>query len=133
MNQDYLQSLLEIKYKPSNTTKLLRVVNLENPDSVYNTIGKLMEHKKDYVTIYQETKKQKTEYESIVYESYRQERSRILERLANKNFKLIESDYPCRACKSKKTYCYEIQTRSADEGATLFLACTECNTQTRLS
>lgn len=33
----------------------------------------------------------------------------------------------CNRCNSKKTMSYQRQTRSADEGATTFARCTECN------
>ena len=34
--------------------------------------------------------------------------------------------YTCRKCKSKKCTYYEMQTRSADEPATIFVTCLEC-------
>lgn len=39
----------------------------------------------------------------------------------------------CRACKSDKVYTYNKQTRSADEGATVFAHCSECGKKWRES
>ena len=38
-----------------------------------------------------------------------------------------EGALDCYRCNSKKTISYQRQTRSADEGATTFARCTECN------
>ena len=37
-----------------------------------------------------------------------------------------EGQFTCSKCKSRKTSFYEVQTRSADEGMTLFIACLSC-------
>jgi transcription elongation factor S-II len=34
--------------------------------------------------------------------------------------------FQCRKCKSKKCTYYELQTRSADEPATIFITCLDC-------
>jgi transcription elongation factor S-II len=34
--------------------------------------------------------------------------------------------YTCKKCKSKKCTYYELQTRSADESATIFVTCLNC-------
>lgn len=34
--------------------------------------------------------------------------------------------FTCRKCKSKKCTYYELQTRSADEPATIFVTCLDC-------
>jgi transcription elongation factor S-II len=34
--------------------------------------------------------------------------------------------YTCKKCKSKKCTYYEMQTRSADEPATIFVTCLDC-------
>lgn len=42
---------------------------------------------------------------------------------------LKESYYECNKCKQKKTFSYQLQTRSADEPMTTFIVCTICGSQ----
>jgi DNA-directed RNA polymerase subunit M/transcription elongation factor TFIIS len=39
----------------------------------------------------------------------------------------------CSRCKSYKTFSYAKQTRGSDEGTTIFVRCSQCNHQFRLS
>lgn len=41
----------------------------------------------------------------------------------------VESGFECKKCKSTKTYTYQQQTRSADEGFTTFTICFHCDRQ----
>lgn len=52
-----------------------------------------------------------------------------IKRDANKYVTKIEAStdmFTCRKCKSKKCTYYELQTRSADEPATIFITCLDC-------
>jgi DNA-directed RNA polymerase subunit M/transcription elongation factor TFIIS len=41
--------------------------------------------------------------------------------------------FTCRKCKSKRSTFYELQTRSADEPATIFITCLDCGKQSKRS
>ena len=41
--------------------------------------------------------------------------------------------FTCRRCKSKRSTFYELQTRSADEPATIFITCLDCGKQSKRS
>ena len=49
--------------------------------------------------------------------------------------KLEKCEFPCRnkKCKSDKCYFYTEQTRSADEGSTVFIICIKCNSRYKFS
>jgi len=42
-----------------------------------------------------------------------------------------ESNYPCKKCESKKTFLFQLQTRSADEPMTTFIQCKNCGYKMR--
>lgn len=44
-----------------------------------------------------------------------------------KNIQASTDTFTCRKCKSKKCTYYELQTRSADEPATIFITCLNCS------
>lgn len=45
----------------------------------------------------------------------------------NNNIQASTDTFTCRKCKSKKCTYYELQTRSADEPATIFITCLNCS------
>jgi len=52
-----------------------------------------------------------------------------IKRDANKyttNIKASTDMFTCKKCKSKRCTYYELQTRSADEPATIFVTCLDC-------
>ena len=44
----------------------------------------------------------------------------------NTNTQASTDMFTCRKCKSKRCTYYELQTRSADEPATIFVTCLDC-------
>ena len=44
----------------------------------------------------------------------------------NTNIQASTDMFTCKKCKSKKCTYYELQTRSADEPATIFITCLDC-------
>ena len=44
------------------------------------------------------------------------------------NIQATTDMFTCRKCKSKRSTFYEMQTRSADEPATIFVTCLDCGT-----
>ena len=49
----------------------------------------------------------------------------------NTNIQASTDMYTCRKCKSKRSTYYEMQTRSADEPATIFVTCLDCGTHSK--
>ena len=70
----------------------------------------------------------------MTHQEMNPERWRILidqkiKRDANKftdNIRASTDMFTCKKCKSKRTTYYELQTRSADEPATIFVTCLDC-------
>ena len=44
-----------------------------------------------------------------------------------------EGIYKCNKCGCSKTFSYQLQTRSADEGMTTFIECSQCKNKWRMS
>jgi DNA-directed RNA polymerase subunit M/transcription elongation factor TFIIS len=53
------------------------------------------------------------------------------EKFVETPLEIEEGVVECEKCGSKKTFSYQRQTRSADEGFTLFVTCTVCKTSWR--
>jgi DNA-directed RNA polymerase subunit M/transcription elongation factor TFIIS len=69
--------------------------------------------------LYDKTKKQWRANEKEKYERYLAEKAR-------KEQSSEEGMFTCSKCKSKRTYFYQMQTRSADEPMTTFVTCLKC-------
>lgn len=69
------------------------------------------------------------EYEMKFYDIVRQNTMSNIDMLSEGMVMKKNSEYPCKNCKSKKTYSQQVQTRSADEGMTTFVICLECGGQ----
>ena len=74
------------------------------------------------------------DWDSCSYNDFRkrleEDNSKITE-----GIKIEKGEYKCRNknCKSNECYFYQVQTRSADEGATTFVVCTKCSTRYRFN
>lgn len=51
--------------------------------------------------------------------------------ISNPMIDIGEGIIQCNKCKSKRTYSYQKQIRSSDEGFTLFVTCANCNASWR--
>jgi transcription elongation factor S-II len=49
----------------------------------------------------------------------------------NTNVQASTDMFTCRKCKSKRSSYVELQTRSADEPATIFITCLDCGKQSK--
>jgi DNA-directed RNA polymerase subunit M/transcription elongation factor TFIIS len=65
------------------------------------------------------------------YISFKEKENRYLSIIENP-IQIEEGIYECRKCKSKKTFSYQLQTRSADEGMTTFVECSKCSVKWRI-
>jgi DNA-directed RNA polymerase subunit M/transcription elongation factor TFIIS len=91
----------------------------------YNKLGELMLCKKDDVD-------KVLKDDKFMYKEYEDMRSREIHEYLNPP-EVKEGVYVCRNkdCRSKKTYYYQLQTRSADEPMTTFITCAKCKTKWR--
>lgn len=62
---------------------------------------------------------------------YKEQEDKYLSIIENP-IQIEEGIYQCNKCKSKKTFSYQLQTRSADEGMTTFVECANCKTKWRI-
>lgn len=62
-----------------------------------------------------------THWKSRIEVKIKRDRSRF-----STNIEASTDMFQCRKCKSKKCTYYELQTRSADEPATIFITCLDC-------
>jgi DNA-directed RNA polymerase subunit M/transcription elongation factor TFIIS len=74
---------------------------------------------------------EESDWNHPVFQEYRiklEEEDNFLE---NPNIGIEEGIIECIKCKSKRTYSYQKQVRSSDEGFTLFVTCANCNASWR--
>ena len=64
-------------------------------------------------------------YDSVIYQLFEEKKMIENDRVINPP-SVQKSLYKCKHCKSDKTWSYQLQTRSGDEGMTTFINCSEC-------
>ncbi len=96
-------------------------------DTLYQLCGKFMKKEYPFSELYKEIKSGKLDWWST--KTYAKEVDEELHELNIMTVKLSVSEglYQCGRCKSKKTFSRQVQTRSADEGMTSIIQCSECN------
>ncbi len=75
-------------------------------------------------------------HQEMNHEHWRVMIDRKIKRDASKfvtNVQASTDMFTCRKCKSKRSSYYELQTRSADEPATIFITCLDCGKQSKRS
>jgi transcription elongation factor S-II len=75
-------------------------------------------------------------HQEMNHEHWRVMIERKIKRDASKfvtNVQASTDMFTCRKCKSKRSSYYELQTRSADEPATIFITCLDCGKQSKRS
>jgi len=73
-------------------------------------------------------------HQEMDHEHWRVMIDRKIKRDASKfttNVQASTDMFTCRKCKSKRSTFYELQTRSADEPATIFITCLDCGKQSK--
>jgi transcription elongation factor S-II len=101
-------------------------INLKNPellDMIKN--GELTPQSLAFMT-----------HQEMNHEHWREMIDRKIKRDASKfvtNVQASTDMFTCRKCKSKRSTFYELQTRSADEPATIFITCLDCGKQSKRS
>lgn len=93
--------------------------NLENPDIVIQiNSGELPVQTFAFMT-HQEMKPER--WAELITKKIKRDASRF-----DTNIEASTDMYTCKKCRSKKCTYYELQTRSADEPATIFVTCLDC-------
>jgi DNA-directed RNA polymerase subunit M/transcription elongation factor TFIIS len=75
-------------------------------------------------------------HQEMNHEHWREMIDKKIQRDASKfvtNVQASTDMFTCRKCKSKRSTFYELQTRSADEPATIFITCLDCGKQSKRS
>ena len=70
-------------------------------------------------------------YTTPIFDDDDIERDQAILGSATKDISLSNSKIRCKNCNSKEIMIFEKQTRSGDEGATIFMTCNNCKTKWR--
>lgn len=121
-----IQTILEHYTTTNNAIKFSSCCQSMEKNDLYQLCGKLI--KKDYsnAQLFEEVKNKTSHWKS---DTFKKERNREVQDIAIMTIKLdvTEGLYECGRCKSKKTFSRQVQTRSADEGMTSIIQCSDCN------
>jgi DNA-directed RNA polymerase subunit M/transcription elongation factor TFIIS len=98
----------------------------EDPDSIYieylYEISSQLKQNPKIIPIFENLKKGKIGWNNSNFDTIRKKQQDKDEFLVNP-FEIEEGVQECNKCGSKRTFSYQKQTRSADEGMTTFLQC----------
>ena len=95
-------------------------------DDLYQLCGKLIHKEFPFSELYKEVKTLSDVWLSKTYQKESEKEAQEIQVMTVK-LTVTEGLYECSRCKSKKTYSRQVQTRSADEGMTSIIQCSECN------
>jgi len=105
------------------------------PRIAYEKVGQLIlcEDRQEREKILKDIKDNTTGFDTQPYEVFRQKQKEECSFTAQ-GPKVEEGEFPCRnpRCKSKRCYWYPLQTRSQDEGYTIFVTCIKCKTRYKM-
>ena len=99
---------------------------IDSKEKLLEVCGKFIQKEMNHLDLYKELQKGINGFESNTYMCQKKLEEREIE-IATTPMKVVEGMYQCSRCKSKKTYSRQVQTRSADEGMTSIIQCSECN------
>ena len=101
----------------------------------YEKVGELMlcECRDDREKVLADIKGDIVRFDSTSYSEIRNE-AEIDARILTEGMKIKKGEIPCKnpKCKSTETYYYSLQTRSADEGSSIYLTCVKCGHKARI-
>jgi DNA-directed RNA polymerase subunit M/transcription elongation factor TFIIS len=102
-------------------TDRLRTImyNLKNPELLQQVISKEMTPQTMVFMTHQEMKPDR--WTKLIEDKIKRAASKL-----NTNHQASTDMFTCKKCKGKRTTFYELQTRSADEPATIFITCLDC-------
>ena len=109
-----------------NNAKKFSEVCPHDRKSLYQLCGKFIQKDYNFGELYQEIKSGIHGWNSKTYKNEKEQEAREISVMTVK-LSVSEGLYQCTRCKSKKTFSRQVQTRSADEGMTSIIQCSECN------
>lgn len=129
-NNDMISKKYETAlYKMCETISKQTNTNIEvvYNKEVYDKLGEIMnaEEKEQRIKITSDIFKVRTGTNSVFFEPFKNKRDIENDRMLNPP-EVKQGIFQCRKCKSKRTWSYQLQTRSADEPMTNFVTCVEC-------
>jgi DNA-directed RNA polymerase subunit M/transcription elongation factor TFIIS len=95
-------------------------------NELYQLCGKLIQKEFSYADLLDELSNKVSCWNSKTYKSQQDIERQELDVMTVK-LSVSEGLYQCNRCKSKKTFSRQVQTRSADEGMTSIIQCSECS------
>lgn len=122
-NEFLITSILSQFTTENNAKKFTKSFN---KDELYQLCGKLIKKEFSYAELYKEIETKTDEWSSKTYKNELEKEAQDIQVMTVK-LSVTEGLYQCSRCKSKKTYSRQVQTRSADEGMTSIIQCSECN------
>lgn len=124
-SRDQIKSILSHYTTERNAEKFSSVCK-QHPLDIYQLCGKFIQKNFSHAELLEEIKNGISNWDS---KTFKKENEVEAQDIAIMTIKLDVSEglYECSRCKSKKTYSRQVQTRSADEGMTSIIQCSECN------
>lgn len=99
---------------------------IDTKEQLMEVCGKFIHKEFNHLDLYKELQKGVRGFDSKTYLSQKKMEEREIE-IVTTPMTVVEGLYQCSRCKSKKTYSRQVQTRSADEGMTTIIQCSECS------
>lgn len=116
-----LLKILKSKYKKENAVKISKLLEKYDEKVLYEKLGEIMQcDKKDINKI----------LKGRFYEGFDSDLNNKVTSYIERP-EVQEGNYQCNKCGSKKTYYYQLQTRSADEAMTTFVTCANTRCQAK--
>ncbi|RLI47568.1 hypothetical protein DRO61_07765 [Candidatus Bathyarchaeota archaeon] len=102
------------------------------PKIAYEKVAQLLlcKDRPEREKVLDDIKNDVTGFDAYPYEVYRLKQKEECSFTAQ-GPKVQEGEFTCRKCKSKRCYWYQLQTRSGDEGMTVFYTCIKCKTRAK--
>ena len=114
--KEFIDNYKEISYQIYTKINDMLLITVKNDKETQHKI---------VVDIYNELSKNNVLFDSIDFSEQKFKEYKQFKYLTE-SLKVCEGIHTCSKCKSKKTYSYQLQTRSSDEPMTNFVTCVEC-------
>ena len=122
----YLMEQMMASCTTQNNAALFADVCKPNVADLYQLCGKLIQKEFAFSELYKEVENGIDTWQSKTF-TKEQDREKQDIQVMTVKLAVTEGLYQCSRCKSQKTFSRQVQTRSADEGMTSIIQCSECN------